>query len=64
LERLQREDFDIVISDIAMTGMNGLEFMNKAKERYPRLDFIIMTGYTSEYSYCNIIKAVPGRSWH
>ena len=57
LERLQRENFDIVISDIVMTGMNGVEFMNKAKERYPHLDFIIMTGYTSEYSYSNIIKA-------
>ena len=57
LENLQEENFDIVISDIAMTGMNGLEFMNKAKERYPHLDFIIMTGYTSEYSYSNIIKA-------
>ena len=57
LERLQREDFDIVLSDIAMSGMNGLEFMNKAKKRYPHLEFIIMTGYTSEYSYSSIIKA-------
>jgi PAS domain S-box-containing protein len=57
LERLQREHFDIVLSDIAMTGMNGVEFMHKAKERYPDLDFIIMTGYASEYSYSSIIRA-------
>jgi two-component system response regulator HydG len=31
LERLQREHFDIVLSDIAMTRMNGIEFMHKAK---------------------------------
>ncbi|MBW1796566.1 MAG: PAS domain S-box protein [Deltaproteobacteria bacterium] len=57
LEKLQRERFDIVVSDIAMEGMNGLEFMEKAKERSPQLDFIIMTGYTSEYSYTDIVKA-------
>jgi CheY-like chemotaxis protein len=51
MERLQKENFDIVLSDIEMTGMNGVEFMNKAKERYPHLGFIIMTGYTTEYSY-------------
>ena len=57
LERLQREHFDIVVSDIAMEGMNGLEFMKRAKERFPQLDFIIMTGYAAEYSYSHIIKA-------
>jgi PAS domain S-box-containing protein len=57
LARLQREGVDIVISDIAMTGMNGVEFMNKAKERHPNIDFIIMTGYISDFSYTNIIKA-------
>ncbi|HID29076.1 MAG TPA: response regulator, partial [Desulfobacterales bacterium] len=57
LGRLEKDNFDIVLSDITMTGMNGLEFMKNAKERYPHLDFIIMTGYTSEYSYSSIVKA-------
>jgi PAS domain S-box-containing protein len=57
LERLQRDEFDIVLSDISMTGMNGVEFMKKANESFPHLAFIIMTGYTSEHSYSSIIKA-------
>ena len=57
LTRLQKDNFDIVLSDITMAGMNGLELMKKAKEKYPHLDFIIMTGYTSEYSYSSIVKA-------
>ena len=57
LARLQTEDFDIVLSDIAVEGMNGLEFMKRARERFPELDFIMMTGDTSDYSYTDIIKA-------
>ena len=57
LARLQREGVDIVISDIAMTGISGVEFMNKAKEKHPNIDFIIMTGYISDFSYTNIIEA-------
>ncbi|NVM20887.1 MAG: response regulator [Desulfobacterales bacterium] len=57
LERLQTEHFDIAISDISMEGMNGLELMKEAKERFPQMDFIIMTGYASEYSYTEIIQA-------
>ena len=57
MERLQREYFDMVVSDITMKGMDGLEFMEKAKETFPQLGFVIMTAYTSEYSYTDIIKA-------
>ena len=57
LEKLQREHFDIVLSDIKMEGMTGLELMKRARQRFSQLDFIIMTGYTSEYSYTDIIKA-------
>ena len=57
LARLQTEDFDIVLSDVVMNGMSGMEFMKRAKEGFPQSDFIIMTGYTSEYSYADIIKA-------
>ncbi|MDY6951913.1 MAG: response regulator [Thermodesulfobacteriota bacterium] len=57
LARLAEGHFDIVLSDIAMEGMNGISFMKNARERYPHLDFIIMTAFTSEYSYSGIIDA-------
>jgi len=57
LEKLHKQHFDLVISDIVMEGKDGMELMQEAKRTYPQLDFIIMTGYASEYAYVDIINA-------
>jgi DNA-binding NtrC family response regulator len=44
LERLQRDSFDLVILDIRMPGMNGLEALRQIKKDHPKLPVIIMTG--------------------
>lgn len=49
--------FDLVISDISMPGMDGIELLKKVKKHDPSLDFIIMTGYASDYSYVDIMDA-------
>ena len=36
---------DIAITDIRMPGLDGLEFIEKAKEVDPNLEFIIISGY-------------------
>lgn len=36
---------DIAITDIRMPGLDGLEFIEKAKEVNPNLEFIIISGY-------------------
>lgn len=38
-------DTQIVISDMKMPGMSGLDFIRKAKESYPKICFFILTGY-------------------
>ena len=35
----------VVISDMRMPGMNGLEFITAAKSEYPNIVFFILTGY-------------------
>lgn len=41
----------IMISDIQMTGMTGLELIEKAKEKVPDLRVIVLTGYDNfEYA--------------
>ena len=57
LKILHHQPFYLVISDITMPGMDGIEFMQKAKKSFPELAFIIMTGYASECSYGEIINA-------
>jgi two-component system, response regulator, stage 0 sporulation protein F len=38
-------DIKSVVSDMNMPGMNGLEFIRLAKNKYPEISFFILTGY-------------------
>jgi len=44
LRRLENEPFDLVILDICMPGLNGLDALRQIKRRQPKLAVIIMTG--------------------
>jgi len=39
------KDIFVIISDMKMPGMNGLEFIKKAKESYPLKKYFILTGF-------------------
>lgn len=46
LETLEKYmDIEVVISDMRMPGINGIEFITKAKERFPDKYYYILTGY-------------------
>jgi len=47
LEIVREENLDLVISDIRMPGMDGLEFMSKVKEEQPWLPFLLITAHGS-----------------
>lgn len=38
-------DIKVVISDMKMPIMNGLEFISKAKEKHPDIKYYIISGY-------------------
>ncbi len=43
---------DVVISDIRMPELSGLDMVRQMKERYPDMDFIMISGYQDfEYAY-------------
>ncbi len=44
LERIETEQFDLVILDIRMPGMSGLDALKKIKDGHPKLPVIMMTG--------------------
>lgn len=45
LERIDAEKPDILLTDIRMSGMTGLELAEEARKRLPLLEVIILTGY-------------------
>lgn len=46
LEKLQKNpDIIIVLSDMKMPNMNGIEFIKKAKASFPDKKFFILTGF-------------------
>lgn len=47
LDWLSRDDFDVVIMDVSMPGLDGLECMAEMKKVKPDLEVIILTGHAS-----------------
>ncbi len=45
LDRLSEGPFDLVITDLKMPDMDGIDVLIKIKERWPSTEVIIMTGY-------------------
>ncbi len=44
LHLLERERFDVVLTDLVMPGMAGGEFVERVKESWPEQDVIVVTG--------------------
>src|SRR3954453_18990802 len=45
LDKFEQQDFDILVTDFRMDGMNGVELAQKIHERQPQIPVIIVTGY-------------------
>ena len=48
LEALRKERFDVLITDIKMPGGTGLSLIDSAKEMWPGLPIIVITGHYKE----------------
>ncbi len=56
LEKVQAEEFDIVLMDVRMPGMNGLETLKAIKEHDPRTFVVLMTAHSNLSDAVEAIK--------
>ncbi len=56
LKRAQAEPFDIVITDLRMPGMDGIQLLEELKKIQPRLIVIMITGYATIKSAVEAIQ--------
>jgi len=56
LEDMKNKDYDLVIADLMMPEMNGLELLSRAKSIHPDINFIVMTAYASVDSAIEALK--------
>lgn len=47
MQRIREKNFDIVITDLKMEGINGMQFLTEVKRRSPETDVIVITGFAT-----------------
>jgi HD-like signal output (HDOD) protein len=50
ISELSKKDYDVVVSDVRMPGVNGVEVLQFAKDKYPQAIRIALTGFADEKS--------------
>jgi two-component system response regulator HydG len=56
LEIVNRQTLDVVISDVVMDGMSGLELLDRVKQTHPALPFIVITGVGAVQQAVDAVK--------
>jgi|YelNatPaOPRAMG01_1025707.scaffolds.fasta_scaffold04270_8 DNA-binding NtrC family response regulator len=56
LEKIEKENFNVLIADIKMPGLSGIELLEKIKEKQLETEVIIITGYGSIGSAVDAMK--------
>ncbi len=56
LRRIEADSYDVLIADMKMPGMTGIELLEKIKEASPETDVIIITGFGSIASAIEAMK--------
>jgi DNA-binding NtrC family response regulator len=47
LTRFAEQDFDVIVTDIVMPGLNGLDLLERSRVLNPRASVIVMTAYAA-----------------
>lgn len=62
LERMKQKTFDLVIADLKMPGMDGMELLKRIKEKDKEMQVILLTSYLSPTTALSSLEA--GAFWY
>ena len=51
LASIHQEEYDVILADINMPGMTGIELLKKVKEQYHQLKVSMITAYADEHNF-------------
>lgn len=57
LQTAAKHHVDILLTDVCMPGMNGIELVEQAVRWHPGIECMVMTGHPDKYTYVDIIRA-------
>ena len=61
LARLATESYDVVLSDIRLPRLSGLDFLDEARRRWPQLKVVLMTGQ-GPLSQAQLVQAIRNQA--
>ena len=56
LKKMDADSYDIVITDLKMSSLGGMELLQRVKDANPDIPVIVMTGYASVSSAVEVMK--------
>jgi len=56
LRKMEAEPFDVILTDLKMSSLGGMEVLRRVKESFPDTQVVVMTGYASVSSAVEVMK--------
>jgi two-component system response regulator PilR (NtrC family) len=56
LKLVRNDIYNLILLDLAMPGINGIELLRRIKKINPDIPIVILSGYSSKNSYSDVIS--------